>query len=321
MRTQLLILLLIIPLCGRTQLFEMPSPKAVSQNKFKSLELVSAADSTYKIIGSYKFDEKGRIIYEKTMHSPDVKPYYTVYTYDKKGRKATATDRYDDGRFSKRIEYTWLKDSIRIEAMYLNPKDSSELSVKYWIGPPPYNVARHVIVYNNDGKEKSTFGSIYNKKGECIGGYDSSAETHTMNEYYYFRYRQIRTYDSVGKLQNCITMRFDSAGYIISWTDSAIETKNVQHYEVTRSPTHGVVISKNNIPLTETERFEWPKKYEQIRLWDALLPPVLAPPPPICYPTTPEYDATGLIRRAVVNSICYPGIPGYPWTVIYRYDQ
>lgn len=321
MRISIFLLCLLIPCLAMSQLFEMPSPKAVAKNKFTTLELLNGNDSTHKAFAWYRFDSKGRIVYENKLRAPGEKPYYTVYTYDKRGRKATATDRYENGTFFKRIAYTWLKDSIRIEAMYLNPKDSNELSMKYWVGPPPRNVVRCVIGYSPDGKERMKFGSIYDKKGKLIGNFDSSGDKHVMTECIYYKYKQVRTYDSTGKLLQIITLGFDTAGYINSVTDSTIAARTAQHYTIARTRETGTVVSKNKIPLTDAERLEWSEQYGQFHYNDAVVTPVLAPLPPNCYPITATYDETGLIRQAVVNNSCYPGMEGYPWTVTYSYAQ
>jgi len=317
MKTRLFFFSLMCSAFLNAQNFEMPSPKALVKNKFTSLEMYSGPDTANLVFAWYKFDDKGRIIYQKTLHSSDVKPYYTVYTYDRKGRLATETDRSEDGKFISRKAYSYLKDSIRIQSCYNDKSDSTFLTLQYWLDPR--NNVRRMIGYDKGGYEHFDMGGIFDKKGNVIGSFDSSAQTRIKNEYIFKKYRRISTYNQNGQLINVVTLCCDTAGYFNELIDSVPASKTATHYKIERSNERGLVVSKNGVSLTNGEQASWTMKYGIYHYNDPLIAPGPAAGPTLCYPTTPTYDATGLIRSAVVSNVCVPNDGAFPYTIFYRY--
>src|ERR1044072_1797298 len=132
LRTFLLLAGFCLSLITSAQKPEMPSAELLQKNKIKSLDLFRAGDTTTRgPFASYRFDEKGRVIYEKSPVGYGEKPYYPLTKYNKKGEKSEDVFRYDDGTFKARIVYTWVNDSVRIEKHYSNKNDSTKLSMEY----------------------------------------------------------------------------------------------------------------------------------------------------------------------------------------------
>jgi hypothetical protein len=317
MRTAAFTFFLFSTVMLHAQNMEMPSPQAVAKNKYTSLEMYSLKDTTEHVFAWYRFDGKGRMIYQKTLHSSDVKPYYTVYTYDKKGRLSTETDRSLDGKFIRSKAYSWLKDSVRIQSWYNDPADSTYLTLQYWLDPR--NTVLRMVSYDKGGYKLSDMGGIFDKKRNLIGSYDSTAQNRIKNEYVFKKYRRTSTYDENGQLIHVVTLQCDTNGYYTALTDSLPTSKTAVHYVITRTYEAGMIVSSNGIRLTNSEQASWSSKYGSYHYNDPLIAPYAGAAQTLCYPLTLKYDVTGLIMSALVNNVCMPTDEAFPYTIFYRY--